>query len=248
MRKNPDLNFLCCRAPCFKNTTVLQGEALLQRDERPAGPSMCSSTAENAPQQTRSAYLLQNAHVFLSSCENQWTRGWGAQAGSQNRGVTRYWICHIITCSTQSQPAHVHQHRDANTERAGKHHTFFSSSSFHFLSLPQNSHWAVKVDVWNLRGRQLQLQVCVIAHSLFTPPKSRLSCFHISVIRAECWELSYLQAASGSAARPVGWWIHFNLLSLAPTSGTGAVGQDISLIAYPERSIMCKLFTSTCTL
>lgn len=34
----------------------------------------------------------------------------------------------------------------------------------------------------------------------------------------------------------LGWWIHFNLPSLAPTSGTA--GQDISLIAYPERSIM----------
>lgn len=73
------------------------------------------------------------------------------------------------------------------------------------------------------------------------------SFFHISVIRPECWDLSYLQAASGSAARPVGWWIHFNLLSLALTSGTSTVGQDISLIAYPERSIIYKPSSSTCT-
>lgn len=45
----------------------------------------------------------------------------------------------------------------------------------------------------------------------------------------------------------VGWWIHFNLPSLALTSGRGAGSQDISLIAYPERSIIHKPSSNTHT-
>lgn len=103
-----------------------------------------------------------------------------------------------------------------------------------FFSLPPSCHntWEGFAEAVKLLKRP-QSSTTTAAGNLFP---SWHYFFPFSAVRPECWEWSYLQAASGAAAWSVGWWIHFNLLSLALTSG--AVGQDISPIAYPERSII----------